>query len=79
MFEMIIPERGLVLRGVAGRGARCEEVGGWIIVQVVASCFNGRSSNVGQTLNQLLEGGDKELARGALNNPYQTLSGIFKV
>ena len=60
-------------------GARCEEVGGWIIVQVVASCFNGRSSNVGQTLNQLLEGGDKELARGALNNPYQTLSGIFKV
>ena len=40
---MIIPERGLVLRGVAGRGARCEEVGGWIIVQVVASCFNGRS------------------------------------
>ena len=75
MFEMIIPERGLVLRGLA----RCEEVGGWIIVQVVASCFNGRSSNVGQTLNQLLEGGDKELARGALNNPYQTLSGIFKV
>ena len=54
-------------------------MGGWIIVQVVASCFNGRSSNVGQTLNQLLEGGDKELARGALNNPYQTLSGIFKV
>ena len=53
-------------------------MGGWIIVQVVASCFNGRS-NVGQTLNQLLEGGDKELARGALNNPYQTLSGIFKV
>ena len=76
---MIIPERGLVLRGAAGRGARCKEVGGWVIVQVVASCFNGRSSNVGQTLNQLLEGGDKELARGALNNPYQTLSGIFKV
>ena len=73
MFEMIIPEAW-----VAGRGARCKEVGGWVIVQVVASCFNGRS-NVGQTLNQLLEGGDKELARGALNNPYQTLSGIFKV
>ena len=49
MFEMITAE-AWCCEGWRG-GAGCEEVGGWVIVQV-ASCFNGRY-NVGQTLNQL--------------------------
>ena len=49
MIEMIIPS-AWCCEGWRG-GAGCEEVGGWVIVQV-ASCFNGRY-NIGQTLNQL--------------------------